>query len=136
MEGRLRLLNWVEEADLPALYAEAFCFVYPSEYEGFGLQLCEAMAVGCPVLAANATCLPEVLGDGGETFSLENETGLTALIIQLFATSDLRNALQARAKRQSQAYSWQQTAQKTLATYSHCLSSKSVRVILPTKAIR
>ena len=68
--NRLRLLGWVDDEDLPGLYAEAICFVYPSEYEGFGLQLCEAMAVGCPVLAARSTCLPEILGDGGETFSI------------------------------------------------------------------
>ena len=58
-------MNWVEDEDLPALYAGALAFAYPSEYEGFGLQLCEAMAVGCPTLAARASCLPEVLGEGG-----------------------------------------------------------------------
>ena len=59
---RVRLLGWVEDEDLPALYAEALGFVYPSRHEGFGLQACEAMAVGCPTLAARATALPEVLG--------------------------------------------------------------------------
>jgi len=59
----LELMGWVEEEDLPILYAEAMCFVYPSAYEGFGLQLCEAMAVGCPILAANSTCLPKIIGD-------------------------------------------------------------------------
>ena len=76
MAERIRLLGWVEDADLPALYAEALCYVNPSEYEGFGLQLCEAMATGCPTLAAHATSLPEVLGSGGETFDLANTDAL------------------------------------------------------------
>ena len=67
-----RLLGWVNDAELPLLYAEVLCLAYLSEYEGFGLQICEAMAVGCPVLASRATSLPEVVGDGGETFRLDD----------------------------------------------------------------
>ena len=87
---RLRLLDWVEEDDLPALYAEALAFAYPSEYEGFGLQLCESMAVGCPTLAARATCLPEVLGSGGETFSLEDTSELAVLLRRVAADESFR----------------------------------------------
>ena len=114
---RLRLIGWVDEADLPALYAEALAFVYPSEYEGFGLQLCEAMACGCPVLAARATCLPEVLGNGGETFSLKSTTELVGLL-RCIATDEMhRQTLVARAQLRSQDFSWERCAEATAMGY-------------------
>jgi glycosyltransferase involved in cell wall biosynthesis len=114
---RLRLLGWVDEADLPALYAESLLFAYPSEYEGFGLQLCEAMAVGCPVLAARATCLPEVLGTGGETFGLETPDELAALLRRVASDRDYRGTLVRRALARSPTFSWRRTAEATVAVY-------------------
>jgi glycosyltransferase involved in cell wall biosynthesis len=122
--GSVQLLGWVDEPDLPALYAEALCFVYPSEYEGFGLQVCEAMATGCPVLAARAASLPEVLGDGGETFSLETTTELEALLQTIAGSAVARAALQQRAKTRIQEFSWKTTAQKTLGVYRKAVSAK------------
>jgi glycosyltransferase involved in cell wall biosynthesis len=114
---RVRLVGWVAEEDLPALYAEALCFVYPSEYEGFGLQLCEAMAVGCPVLAANATSLPEVLGDGGLTFGLENPDELAGLLRRISADLDFRKQLSEAALKRSQGFLWERTARATVKVY-------------------
>lgn len=62
---RVLLLDYVSYHDLPALYAGADLFVFPSLYEGFGLPALEAMACGAPVLASNATSLPDVVGDAG-----------------------------------------------------------------------
>ncbi|MCF8212234.1 MAG: glycosyltransferase family 4 protein, partial [Rhodoferax sp.] len=63
--GELRLLGYVEDALIPALYAGAAVFCYPSRYEGFGLPALEAMASGVPVITSNCTSLPEVVGDAG-----------------------------------------------------------------------
>jgi glycosyltransferase involved in cell wall biosynthesis len=115
--NRLRLLGWVNETDLPALYAEAITFVYPSEYEGFGLQLCEAMAAACPVLAARATALPEVLGTGGETFGLETPDELAALLRRVVLEPSFRADLVHRARARSGAFSWRRTAEATVAVY-------------------
>jgi glycosyltransferase involved in cell wall biosynthesis len=58
--GWLHYLGFVPEDDLPALYAGARLFVYPSSYEGFGLPVIEAMASGVPVVTSNRSCLPEI----------------------------------------------------------------------------
>jgi len=117
ISDRVRLIGFVADADLPPLYAGALGFVYPSEYEGFGLQLCEAMAIGCPVLAANATSLPEVLGDGGETFPLDSTTTLAAQIRRLATDTEYREDMARRAGRRSLAFSWDRTAAATLGVY-------------------
>ncbi len=114
---RLRLLGWIEEADLPALYAEALAFVYPSEYEGFGLQLCEAMAAGCPVLASDRTCLPEILGPGGAIFSLDRPAELADWLRRVAGEPAVRAELTARGQARGAAFRWGKTAQATVRIY-------------------
>jgi glycosyltransferase involved in cell wall biosynthesis len=114
---RVKLLGWVDDADLPALYAEALCFVYPSEYEGFGLQLCEAMTVGCPVLAARSSCLPEILGEGGQTFDIADTTELAKLLHDLITDKLYYQTLVNKANKRNQNFSWQITALKTIQVY-------------------
>lgn len=122
---RLRPIGWVEDEDLAALYAEATGFVYPSVYEGFGLQLCEAMAVGCPTFASRATSLPEVLGDGGETFALDDPAELAGLIRRVADDPEYRARLSDRARRRSLDYSWSRTAAATVRVYRDLLESRS-----------
>ncbi|CAN5846999.1 glycosyltransferase family 1 protein [soil metagenome] len=118
---RLTLLGWIEDEDLPALYAEALCLAYPSEYEGFGLQLCEAMAVGCPCLAADATSLPEVLGAGGETFPLDSPGTLSVLIRKVAQDEPYRAELSRRARERGQRFSWPIAAEQTADLYRRLL---------------
>ena len=65
LTGDVVFTGAVPDEDLPALYSAARLFVYPSLYEGFGLPLVEAMQCGTPVVAADRTSLPEVVGDAG-----------------------------------------------------------------------
>jgi glycosyltransferase involved in cell wall biosynthesis len=122
---RLRLLEWVDDEDLPALYAEALAFVYPSRYEGFGLQVAEAMALGCPTLAARATSLPEVLDDGGVTFSPDDPDELAGALRHVREDTAYRAELAARARARSTAFSWQKTAEQTIAVYRGALGRKA-----------
>jgi glycosyltransferase involved in cell wall biosynthesis len=126
ISDNLQLIGWVDDADLPALYAEAACFVYPSLYEGFGLQLCEAMAVGCPTLAANATCLPEVLGSGGETFDLAEPASLAGQLRRIVDDPEYRTELTRRALARSADFSWEHTAEQTVAVYRNVLAESKL----------
>ena len=118
---RVRAVGYVADADLPALYAGALGFAYPSEYEGFGLQLVEAMAVGCPALAADATSLPEVLGRGGDLFPLGDPAVLTTMLRRLATDPAYRADLAARGRVRAAEFSWGRAAHATLATYEATL---------------
>ncbi len=118
---RTHMLGWVADADLPALYSGAMCFVYPSLHEGFGLQLCEAMAVGIPVLASDRGSVPEVLDGGGETFSLDRPDELSAYLRRIAADSDYREELSIRSKRRGAMFSWKCMAEQTLSVYQKLL---------------
>ena len=56
-------LGFVTDDDLAWLYAHAMCLAFPSLSEGFGIPLVEAMALGCPIISSNRSCLPEICGD-------------------------------------------------------------------------
>jgi glycosyltransferase involved in cell wall biosynthesis len=120
---RVRLLGSVPAADLAALYAAATAFVYPSLYEGFGLPPLEAMAVGTPVIAAKASCLPEVLGDAALFVSPEDEASLAEALRAVLGDSTLRAALRARGQARAASFSWERTAAATLAVYHEALGA-------------
>jgi glycosyltransferase involved in cell wall biosynthesis len=117
LADRVRLVGEVADEDLPALYAGALCFVYPSRYEGFGLQLCESMALGCPTLASRATSLPEVLGSGGDTFDPQRPAELASLLRRVAGDRTYRAELASRAQERSREFSWERTAKQTTAVY-------------------
>ncbi len=117
LEGRLHWLGRVPDEVLPPLYAGALALVYPSIWEGFGLQVVEAMAVGCPVLAANATSLPEVVGEGGALFDPKNPDELAGLLDRLMADETWRSELHGMSKIRGGEFSWDKTARLTLELY-------------------
>lgn len=119
--NRIRFLGRIPDSDLPALYSGAMAMVYPSYSEGFGLQLVEAMAVGCPVLASSATSLPEVLGQGGVLFSPENASELAGLIDRLEHEPVWRQELCQKALARGKQFDWKITAEKTLAAFLEVL---------------
>ena len=116
--GRSSRIHWVgliPEADLPAFYAGAACFVYPSLFEGFGLPLVEAMACGCPVVSSDRTACPEVVGEAGLLVDPEDATAIAAAIARILGDEDLRAELRQRGLARSRLFTWGETARRTLA---------------------
>lgn len=125
----LNVTDWVhfpgpvDEADKPALYSAATAFVYPSRFEGFGLPVLEAMACGTPVVTTNAASLPEVAGDAAFTLDPDDTRGIAAAIISLCCDPALHQTMGQAGLDQAARFSWQHTAQETLAAYREVLST-------------
>jgi glycosyltransferase involved in cell wall biosynthesis len=119
------LTGYVPEADLPALYSGALCFVYPSYFEGFGLPPLEAMKCGAAVIVGNRTSLPEVVGDAGmlvDPFSVDD---IALAIEKVISDSKLRSHLRVKGLERAQLFDWRETARRTLAVYEKAANLKA-----------
>lgn len=115
---RVAFLPDVPEADLPDLYRGALLFVFPSLYEGFGLPVLEAMACGTPVVSANTSSLPEVVGDAALLADPLDVEALAGAMSKVLADDVLRQELRSRGLAQAARFSWERTARETLAAYA------------------
>ena len=98
--------------DLPAIYNLADAFIYPSVYEGFGIPVLEAMAAGAPVLAANDTSLPEVVGGAGITLDGDNIREILEILDYLMSNSDSYIDLVVRGKARAKTFTWSAVASR------------------------
>lgn len=119
------LTGYVPEADLPALYSGAICFVYASYFEGFGLPPLEAMKCGTPVIVGNKTSLPEVVGDAGLMVNPFDEAEITSALAQLIDNRDLRDKLRRKGLKRADKFSWDDTARQTLEVYKQVAGGKA-----------
>lgn len=117
LQDAVRCIGWVDEDDKPALYRLATCFVFPSMYEGFGLPVLEALACGTPVVAANTSSIPEIVGDAGFLVDSHDPRHMAGSMLALYNQPDLRADLSQRALKQAEQFSWKRTIIETLAVY-------------------
>jgi glycosyltransferase involved in cell wall biosynthesis len=99
------------------LLADAVALVYPSTFEGFGLPLTEAMAAGCPVIAADATALPEVVGDAGLLVAPGDRDAWVAAMLRLLDDDDLRAQLIAAGHVRARAFTSAESARRLTDAY-------------------
>ena len=104
--NRVKLLGYVSDSELKALYEHAGCFIYPSFYEGFGLPPIEAMSCGCPVIVSQAASLPEVCGPHAIYCDPHQYTDLAEKIHQVMGDEALRDSLRERGLAHAEGYRW------------------------------
>ncbi|MFL9610281.1 glycosyltransferase family 4 protein [Methylobacillus sp. Pita2] len=107
---RVKLLGYVSDAELRALYENAMCFVFPSLYEGFGIPPLEAMYCSCPVFVSDAASIPEVCADAALYFSPTDALALARHIDEVAENPGLRATLAERGKVHASKFTWQQSA--------------------------
>jgi glycosyltransferase involved in cell wall biosynthesis len=103
---RVRYLGRTSDEELKALYQGAFCFAFPSLYEGFGLPPVEAMSCGCPVVAADTSSIPEVCGDAALYCDPDDVDDIADKINSLVKNQSLRRRLIAKGKERAALYAW------------------------------
>ena len=117
LRGRVHLAGYVDQKDLPAVYAGARLFVYPSLHEGFGFPPLEAMACGVPVISTRSSSLAENLERAAELVAPDDIAGLTDAMQRLLTDDTLRAKRQGQGLEQARQYRWEQTARETVKSY-------------------
>ena len=117
LEGDVIFTGFVPDEELPHLYDGACLFVYLSLFEGFGLPPLEAMSRGVPVVTSNTTSLPEVVGDAGITVAPRSLDEVVEGMRRVLCDAALADRLRQAGRVRAQQFSWERTAEKTLALY-------------------
>ena len=120
-KGEAIYLGYVPVKLLAALYAKAYCLVYPSFYEGFGLPPLEAMSCGCPVIVSRVASLPEVCGDAALYVDPTQAEDLASALLKILSSTELRDSLASKALSRASLFSWENTAKKHLSLFSQFL---------------
>lgn len=108
-KSKILKAGYVADEDLTPLYSGAFCFIYPSIYEGFGLPPLEAMQCGCPVIASNVTSLPEVIGDAGLMINPDSDKELIKALEKIYYDEKLRVEYSNKGIEWAKEFSWSKT---------------------------
>jgi glycosyltransferase involved in cell wall biosynthesis len=112
LEGKVRLLGFVPDEDLPALYRGALCFVYPSLYEGFGLPVLEALRMGVPVLTSETSSLLEIGGEAVLYCDPQSVDDIAGKMARLISDAALRETLVSKSAAQAAQFSWESFTEK------------------------
>jgi len=115
---RVQILGYVPDADLPALYAGAGCFAFPTLYEGFGMPILEAMASGIPVLTSTTGAAPEISAGLAVCVDPYDIEAIAAGIDHALA---LPTTTLAQARVHARTFTWERCARQTLDIYRHVL---------------
>ncbi len=117
LEKHVHFLDFVPEAELPALYHACRIVSLPSFYEGFGFPVLEAMSYGKPFVGSNVTSIPEVMGDAGLLVDPNRPEDIAEKIERILTDAQLESRLSQKARQRAAEFSWRAMAEKTLEVY-------------------
>lgn len=127
IEQHILFAGYIPREHLPGVYASAAALLYPSLYEGFGLPPLEAMGCGTPVLASNASAMPEVVGDGGMLIDPRDTQQIADGILRVTLDEILRQQVIKRGLERVRLFRWEDAAGHTLRVLEEAYSSSSAR---------
>lgn len=122
-DRRVLKLGFVSQEDLVGIYNLATLCAQTSFYEGFGLPVLEAMTCGCPVVTSEISSLPEVAQDAAFYVDPEDISSIANGIGEIYFNTDVQEKFRVKGLSQSRKFSWEKTAQETIAVYEKVLSS-------------
>lgn len=117
------MLDYVPRESLPALYAGASAFVYPSRYEGFGLPVLEAMACAAPVIVSSDQALTELVDGAGLVLQTGEPAELTQAIERLLRSDARRVQLGERGRARAREYTPRRLGEATARVYAEALAA-------------
>ena len=122
IEDKVKFLGYIDESDKPALYSGAELTALVSFFEGFGLPMIESMACGTPVVAANASCLPEIAGAAGILVDPYDSDDIAQGLANGLENTNLRQQLRVNGFAQAAKFNWEDTAKQTLDLFERVLN--------------
>jgi len=122
LSDSITLPGFIPTDDLTLWYNSAECFIFPSVFEGFGLPVLEAMACGTPVITSNVSSLPEVVQDSGMSLPPHEIEIWTESLQRAFHDTEWREQSSQRGLEIAQTFTWEKTAQLTVASYQRALN--------------
>lgn len=123
LDAAVRWVGYLPDDAMVAAYQAADLLVHPSRYEGFGLQVAEAMACGVPVICSNAAALPEVAGEAAILVDPDDVAGLADRIAGVLTQPEVARAMAERGRDQARKFTWARTAAETLALYEQVVNT-------------
>jgi glycosyltransferase involved in cell wall biosynthesis len=117
LEPVVLFTGFVSQEDLNALYSAAAVFAFPSLAEGFGLPVLEAMACGSPVVGSTASAVPEAVGSAGLVADAQDPEAFADALARVLREESLQAELREKGLRRAQEFSWDRSAEGTLAVY-------------------
>ena len=110
-------LSYISNSDLNILYNNAFCLIYPSLYEGFGIPIIEAQKAGCPVISSNISSIPEITNDSALLIDNISVNEIVASMKSLLSESNLSEQIIKKGLSNSKRFSWDKTYSETMEFY-------------------